>query len=232
MFWPRLESMLARSNPRSDRLSIYDTSPLRRTLEKLIDFERLNSGAIRVSVMTVDIETGEEAVFDTSSAPLRLEHLLASIGFIPDFPPVEIEGRLLSDGGLSANTPVEIVLSESADDLLCFVLDCFPRAGRRPQSLLEASERQSDLIFANQTQKAIDAFVRAAAAQPRRERTIDIVRLAYRASADEFGMKGFDFSRATLERRWQSGANDMAAALEILAPLERKAGIRVLNPAA
>jgi NTE family protein len=92
--------------------SLYDLSPMRRRIEKLVDFERLNNGDIRVCVATTDVETGDLVVFDTRKATgVAIEHLLASCGFLPEFAPVEIDGRLLGDAGLSANAPFEPVLA-------------------------------------------------------------------------------------------------------------------------
>ena len=64
------------------------------------------------------------------------------------------------DGALSANAPVSIVLAEPQDGLVCFVIDSFPRKAPPPTSRFEASERQTDLIFANQIQEALEAHVR------------------------------------------------------------------------
>ncbi len=52
-FRPRTPEMMLR-----DVTSLYDLAPLRARLEDLIDFERLNSGELRVSVVATDVETG------------------------------------------------------------------------------------------------------------------------------------------------------------------------------
>lgn len=101
IFSPRLSLPGSAQNP--EQASLYNFTPLRRTLGELIDFERVNGGDIRMSIMTVDIETGEEVVFDTSRECILLDHVLASAGLIPDFPAREIGGRWLGDGALSAN---------------------------------------------------------------------------------------------------------------------------------
>src|SRR3982751_1904538 len=46
--------------------SLYDLTPMRARLKELLDFERLNSGDIRLSVAATDIESGELVVFDTA----------------------------------------------------------------------------------------------------------------------------------------------------------------------
>ncbi len=92
VFQPRMPEMML-----GDVTSIYDLGPLRARLETLVDFERLNSGEARVSVVTTDVQTGQEVVFDTTAGDrIGPDHLLASCGFLPDFPPVEIQGRLLA----------------------------------------------------------------------------------------------------------------------------------------
>ena len=75
--------------------SFYDLAPLRERLRRFVDFGRLNSGEVRFSVATTDLESGETIVFDTAKgARIEVDHLLASAGYLPEFAPVEIDGRL------------------------------------------------------------------------------------------------------------------------------------------
>lgn len=74
---------------------------MNRRLSKLVDFGILNSGAVRVCIAATDIQSGEPVVFDTAMGDrISMDHLLASCGFLPEFEPLEIGGRLLGDGGL------------------------------------------------------------------------------------------------------------------------------------
>jgi NTE family protein len=107
-FHPRMPSM----DPFVFR-SLYDLSPMRERIEYLIDFDRLNSGEIRIWVATTDIETGEPVIFDSSKTRIEVDHLMASCGFLPEFAPVELGGRLLGDGGLSLNAPFDPVLDSA-----------------------------------------------------------------------------------------------------------------------
>jgi NTE family protein len=189
-----------------------------------------------------DIETGEPVFVDTRDGDLITpDHLLASCGFLPEFAPVEIDGRLLGDGGLSANAPIEPVLSDPATDRgTCFVIDLFARDGMRPRTLQAAMERKSDLIFGNQTWQRLDAFRRerqlraqiaALAAKLQTEApgqskrdvaglappadNLNVLHLSYRSQCDEAGPeKAFDLSTGTIKRRWREGALDMALALD------------------
>jgi NTE family protein len=69
-------------------VSLYDHRPLRRTLERLVDFDRLNRGETRFTLACTDIETGEDVYFDTTRDEIRPEHILASAAIAPLFPPV------------------------------------------------------------------------------------------------------------------------------------------------
>src|SRR5919205_2717727 len=59
-FRPRLPGLPPEPAP-----SFYDFRPFRQRLEEFIDFERLNSGAPRLTVVMTDIEAGDDVVFDT-----------------------------------------------------------------------------------------------------------------------------------------------------------------------
>ena len=186
-------------------------APLRATLGRLVDLDRLNGGEMRVSLLAVDVQTGEEVAFDNRSGRIELDHVLASAALPPDFPPVAVGGRLLVDGGLAANTPAHLVLDPPRDGLTCFVVDPFTLRAAAPKRFLDAQERQTDLIFALQTQRSLAAEARAWSAGAAKGA---VWRLAYRAGEEETALKGFDFGQEAIDRRWQAGRADMHAALD------------------
>ncbi|HYC45717.1 MAG TPA: patatin-like phospholipase family protein [Burkholderiales bacterium] len=235
--------------------SLYDLAPLRARIEKLVDFGRLNSREIRFAVVATDIETGDPVQFDTAKGDrITTDHLLASCGYLPEFAPVEIDGRMLGDGGLSANAPIEAVMLErDRDDCerVCFVLDLFARDGARPAGLEAALARKNDLIFGNQTYLRLEALRReseiAAALSharerlpadakhdfqttPARPRVRAVLYLSYRAPPEEAGPeKTFDLSRATVTDRWHAGELDMAEAVRRLGQMPgESAGMSLL----
>lgn len=73
-------------------LSLFDQREAVPTLERVIDFEYLNDSAIHTMVCCVDMETGDPVYFDNREGRLAPVHFLASTGFIPAFPPVELAG--------------------------------------------------------------------------------------------------------------------------------------------
>ena len=229
--------------------SLYDLTPQRELLQELVDFDRLNDGAIRISIITTDVLSGEEVIFDTRrGARIGVEHILASSGFVPDFAPLEIDGRLLGDGGFSANAPVNAVLLDEAarGDLVCFVVDLFARDSGKPRSLEAGMARRMDLMFSSQTQQNLKAFGReahlralinqlrarlppdlqedpeiAAVLGEGRAGRATVLYLSYRAPEEEAGYeKPFDVSRATMSDRWRAGARDMAEALRTLTQVQ------------
>jgi NTE family protein len=143
-------------------LSYYDTAPLRTTLERLVDFDRINDLKTRLSVGAVSVTTGNFRYFDNVEfkklgKKIGPEHIMASGALPPGFPSIEIEGEHFWDGGISSNTPLDYVLDENiTDDLLIFQVDLFSARGPLPVSLLEAAEREKDIRFSSRTRMNTD----------------------------------------------------------------------------
>jgi len=151
---------------------------------------------------------------------IEADHLLASCGFLPEFAPMELNGRLLGGGGLSLNAPFDPILdSRMEDDLQLYVLDLYARDGDRPKSLEAALERKNDLLFGNQTYLRLKYCIElrkarrelaGVASEPRDRITL----LSYRPGAEEPGPeKSFELSRAALAQRWSAGLLDMEHAI-------------------
>ena len=142
--------------------SYYDTAPLRATLERLVDFDRINALETRFSVGAVSVTTGNFRYFDNyefkkQGKKIGPEHIMASGALPPGFPSVEIEGEHFWDGGIATNTPLDYVLDAEIDeDLLIFQVDLFSARGPLPVSLLEAAEREKDIRFSSRTRMNTD----------------------------------------------------------------------------
>jgi NTE family protein len=88
-------------------VSYYTTSALKQTLERHVDFDRINGARdMRLSVGAVNVRTAQFSYFDSEKITIRPEHVMASGALPPGFPPVEIEGEQYWDGGLFSNTPL------------------------------------------------------------------------------------------------------------------------------
>jgi NTE family protein len=161
-FTPRIPPapLWPQGSPQSQ--SYYDTAPLKKTLEHLVDFDRINDLQCRLSVGAVSVTTGNFKYFDNFEfrklgKKIGPEHIMASGALPPGFPSVEIEGEHFWDGGIASNTPLDYVLDEGVNsDLLIFQVDLFSARGPLPISLLEAAEREKDIRFSSRTRMNTD----------------------------------------------------------------------------
>jgi NTE family protein len=153
LLWPK-------GSPQSQ--SYYDTAPLRTTLERLVDFDRINDLKTRLSVGAVSVTTGNLRYFDNfefkkQGKKIGPEHIMASGALPPGFPSIVIEGEHFWDGGIASNTPLDYVLEqETSNDLLIFQVDLFSARGPLPASLLEAAEREKDIRYSSRTRMNTD----------------------------------------------------------------------------
>jgi NTE family protein len=238
-FAPRALSPLLVSGGGPEALSFYDSSPLKATLEQLVDFDRINSGQTRLSVGAVNIRTGNFAYFDSAHQKIGPEHIMASGALPPGLPPVEIEGEWYWDGGLVSNTPLEYVLDQDApDDLVIYQVDLFNARGPMPKTIQEAAEREKDIRFSSRTRLNTDAQLRIhrlktglaallkalpaeQAEDPEiqilselaKEPSVTVVQLIYRDRAYEGRFKDVEFSRQTMLDHWKSGLVDADRAI-------------------
>src|SRR5271169_4191234 len=161
-FTPRIPPapLWPQGSPQSQ--SFYDTTPLRATLERLVDFDMINDLKVRLSVGAVGVTSGNFRYFDNFEfkklgKKIGPEHIMASGALPPGFPSIEIEGEHYWDGGIASNTPLDYVLDEEVKkDLLIFQVDLFSARGPLPASLLEASEREKDIRFSSRTRMNTD----------------------------------------------------------------------------
>jgi NTE family protein len=161
-FTPRipLAGLWPQSSPQS--LSYYDTAPLKKTLERLVDFDRINDLKCRLSVGAVGITSGNFRYFDNVEFKrlgkrIEPEHIMASGALPPGFPAILIDGEYYWDGGIASNTPLDYVLDAETDrDLLIFQVDLFSARGRLPETLLEAAEREKDIRYSSRTRMNTD----------------------------------------------------------------------------
>ena len=94
-FTPRIPPPYLHPPGSPEALSFYDVAPLKATLERLVDFDRINAGAIRFSVGATNVRTGNFVYFDSTTHQIGPEHVMASGSLPPGFPATEIEGRAL-----------------------------------------------------------------------------------------------------------------------------------------
>lgn len=215
----------------AERPSLFETDVMVRTLERLVDFDELNSGRCRFTATAVDLQTGEDVIFDTREGYVGPQHIRASAALPVSFPPVEIDGRWLVDGGLSANLPLDPVLAvPPLRPTICIAVDLLPLSQALPKTLGEAAGRMQDLVFAIQSRRTLSRW--QAAHAERSDIKLTVIRLAYTAQDDEVAGKAFDFSGPTIKHRWAAGyeaaANILARITAGALPVNR-AGLNIVE---
>lgn len=209
--------------PRSGQPSLYDTAPALDTLRRFVDFDLMAAGRPRIAVNLTDLMSGESVLIDSATTRLRPEHVLASMGLLPDLPPVEIDGHWFCDGGFSANVPLHAVLDPPpAADLLCVAVDLLGEPGPPVFSVDGMLERSNDLTFANQTRAAL-ALLEAKYARRASGSSVAIVLVALDGRSERIAQKTWDYGRSSILERWRLGREAGATVVERIGTLDQPA---------
>jgi NTE family protein len=257
-FVPRLPPAMLWPGGGAAKASYYDTTPLKATLERLVDFDRINKGHPRFSVGAVDVCSGNFTYFDSTTHRIRVEHVIASGSLPPGFPATEVDGQHYWDGGLISNTPLQWVLdSRPRRDTLAFQVDLWNARGELPKDLLGVEVRQKEIVYSSRNRAATDQYkkvqrLRIAVANVLKQlpeefhnsedvtllaseaddRVCNIVHLIYRARSYEGIAKDFEFSRRTMEEHWESGYHNARQTLadpQVLELPDRLEGVRTFD---
>jgi NTE family protein len=220
--------------------ALYDTSPLHKTLEKLVDFDIINSGEVRFAVGAVNVATANFAYFDNEQTEIAPEHVMASGALPPALPMVRIGKDYYWDGGLVSNTPLQHLLDHCGhQNLLVFQVDLFSARGEIPRDMPEVLSRQKDIQYSSRTRIITDHFLethrlkqalrdalnlvpdeklteeqRQAKADLEHLPEINIMQLIYQQKAYEGDAKDYEFSRISMKDHWRSGYYDTRNTLE------------------
>jgi NTE family protein len=231
-------------------MSFYDIAPIKATLEGLVDFDLINTGATRFSVGAVNVRSGNFVYFDNTTHRIGPEHVMASGSLPSGFPATEIEGEYYWDGGIVSNTPLQWVLDGGPrQDTLAFQVDLWSARGELPRNLMEVELRQKEIRFSSRTRAGTDHFKQMQMARrtvakllerlpkdllqtPEAEmlagqaddKVYNLIQLIYHAKNYEGSSKDYEFSRRTMNEHWKSGYNDAVRTLRHPEVLQRPEG--------
>jgi NTE family protein len=235
-FVPRMPPPFLQPAGSPAALSLYDTSPLRETLLRLIDFDLINRKDVRLSVGAANVHTGNSKYFDNRDDTIAPEHIMASGALPPGFPPVTIDGDHYWDGGIVSNSPLWYVLDDSPRiSAMILQVDLFSAQGELPVNLDQAMERAKDIQYSSKTRfntnriKELEgmrvALGRLLAKLPAKfrddadykllsplgefERNVTIVHLINRRLDSASSAKDYEFSRMTMRQHWEAGLEDV-----------------------
>ena len=238
-FVPRFPPPMPTISGAPQEASYYDTTPLKATLERLCDFDRINAREMRVSVGAVNVGTGNFAYFDNTHMKLRPEHFMASGALPPGFAAVEIDGEYYWDGGLMSNTPLyEVVQTTPRQDTLAFQVDLWSARGPVPDSITDVQGRMKDIQYSSRTRLVTDMLQRSQrfrhvlkevlerVAPEHREdawcrlaeelscsKRYNVIHLIYRHKEYEGHYKDYQFGLSTMREHWESGLVDIRRSL-------------------
>ena len=152
--------------------SIYDTAPLKQTLDDHVCFEAIDVSETGFIVAAVDVERGTLRRFrneagrekrpqrpeeDDVVVPFTASHIMASGSLAPQFPWTRIGTRLYWDGGIVDNTPLGDAMEAFSDDdnvyRLLVVMNLYPLTGKEPTNLLGVSDRVHELSYGNRVRQ-------------------------------------------------------------------------------
>jgi NTE family protein len=137
---------------------LYDHSPLINTLEKYVDYNKLQPKGkpnAHLIITAVNVLTSEPLIFDSSKQQITSKHILATTGYPRYyFRWVEVEkGVYAWDGSLLSNTPLREVIDISpVNDKRIFLVENYPKKiDKLPDNLLEVEHRSRDIMFSDKT---------------------------------------------------------------------------------
>jgi NTE family protein len=167
-FRPRIPNPWFHPPGTIEATSHYDTGPLKATLERFVDFDRVNADKTdtRLSLGAVNVRSGNLVYFDSGRQVIGPEHVMASGALPPGFPAIEIEGERYWDGGLVSNTPLQwlvtntrVTEAEQLPDALVFQVDLWSARGDFPRSMAEVATRQKEIQYSSRT-RAFTNFIK------------------------------------------------------------------------
>lgn len=162
IFMPRWRPEYALTDPKyfapHEWTYLFDHSPLIKTLEKFVDFNKLKPTGqpnSRLIITAVNVLTAEPLIFDSSKQPITSKHILAATGYPTYyFRWVKVEkGVYAWDGSLLSNTPLrEVIEASPVKDKRIFLVENYPKnIESLPDNIHEVQHRSRDIMFSDKT---------------------------------------------------------------------------------
>jgi len=223
----------------ADHAGYYSTEPLRKTLEKLVDFSLINQDHPRLTVGAAHVRTSMMHYFDSKEMDLSPSHVMASGALPPAFPAVRIDGELYWDGGILSNTPTERIFDDHPRrNSLIFAVHLWNPTGDEPQTIWEILNRAKDIQYSSriashivrqrEAHKLRHVITKLLEFVPEEEKQdpllqelaqyhcdtrMHVVRLLAPRLDRESHTKDIDFSPAGIRTRWEAGYEETKRAL-------------------
>ena len=180
--------------------SLFDPSPLRALIAGAVDLERIRASPTRLLVVTTDLARREARLFD--NATVTVEALMAATAVPGAFPPVDVDGARLVDGGLTGRAPVLEALAAGPPVARALVLLSYAtdEQGEPPGRLRRTLEAAFEMAMVHQIR-----------------RDVELARLKYPAvdvqtvtPSAPLGLRPLDFDPAAIAAALERGRDDAA----------------------
>jgi NTE family protein len=178
--------------------ALFDPAPLRDLVAAAVDLDRIRASPVALLVLTTDLRRRTPRVFDNRT--LTIDALMAASAVPGAFPPVDVDGDLLVDGGLIGRAPVLEALAAAPGVRRALVVRSYApgEGGQAPTSMRRALEEAFETAMIHQ----IDRDTELARY---RHPAVDVQRLAPAAPLD---LRPLDFDTAGMARALDRGRAD------------------------
>ena len=128
---------------------------LKSLLARNIQYTTLADALLTCLITATDLMTGEQVVLSSGNV---VRAVLASCALPGIYPPVEIAGRFLIDGGISGNAPLSVAAQYGAEEV--FVLPAgYPQTlDRAPSGIIDTFAHSLNLLIGYQFLRDIDTY--------------------------------------------------------------------------
>lgn len=222
-------------NPMQNEEPVVSAPELRGLIGETVDFERINSGGVRVVLGAVNLATGAETYFDNDRHVLGPDHVLAGSP-VPGLPPVTIDRQFFGGSAVA----VSALDDARPADTLCFAIDGYDpvpgghggisRTAREIAAMRRIHDLRRRIALLGERLPATlrgDLDIRRCLSEAS-DATMTILHLVHEGNAVDFVAKMADYSSAAVARRWKAGESDIATSLahpRWLAPPPRLSGV-------
>ena len=184
--------------------SLFDPAPLRALVTETVDLDRVRRSPIRLLVVTADLARRAPRVFD--NATVSVDALMAAAAVPGAFPPVEVGGDLLVDGGLVGRAPVLDALAADVPVARAIVVMSYApgEGGQAPTTLRRTLEEALEIAMIHQIRRDTEL---ARLKYP----SVDVQLLTPSAP---LALRPLEFDTATMARALARGRADAAACLD------------------
>ena len=127
------------------------TFELRRFTWPVVEIDDFSDLPIPFTAVAVDLESGDRVLLESGNLATAMR---ASMSIPGIFTPAEVDGRLMVDGGIIANLPIDVVREMGADIVIAIDISD-PMVGRDELTSLFAVTSQAMTISSRQNTRAL-----------------------------------------------------------------------------